>query len=264
MHCFPTKTLPHNQSVEIVGVRGPANGTSCLKCGKANHFVKVSRSATTKVRFNHNTRKFIKKYSKVHHVAGTPASSDSSSEDEFIFTLKQTCQHKTTPHVQISVNHTPIKMVIDTGTSVDIIYELAFNTLQKKASLALQCSTTSIFAYGVTKQLPVMGKFNATLDSLTGSTTSQIHIIEGNFGCLLSYKTASAMGLIKLKINMVKPEHPTHEQLLNEYAHIFDGIRTLKDFEVKLHIDESVPPVAQPPIEFHFTCDKKSRMPSPS
>ena len=57
-----------------------------------------------------------------------------------------------------------------------------------------------------------------------------------------------------LKINMVKPEHPTHEQLLNEYAHIFDGIGTLKDFEVKLHIDESVPPVAQPPrrIPFHM------------
>ena len=131
MHCFPTKTLPHNRSVEI-GVRCPANGTSCLNCGKANHFAKVCRSATTKVRFNHNTWKSIKKYSKVHHVAGTPASSDSSSEDEFIFTLKETCQHKTTPHVQISVNHTPIKMVIDTGTSVDIIDELAFNTLQKR------------------------------------------------------------------------------------------------------------------------------------
>ena len=196
----------------------------------------------------------MKKYSKVHHVASTPASSESSSEDEFIFTLKPTCQHKTTPHVQISVNHTPIKMVIDTGASVDIIDELAFNTLQKNTPLALQRSTTRIFAYGATKQLPVMGKFNATLDSSTGSTTSQIHVIEGNFGCLLSYKTASALGLIMLKINMVKPEHPTHEQLLNEYAHIFDGIGTLKDFEVKLHIDESVPPVAQPPrrIPFHM------------
>ena len=109
-----------------------------------------------------------------------------------------------------------------------------------------------------------MGKFNATLDSSTGLTTSQIHVIEENFGCLLRYKTASALGLIMLKINMVKPEHPTHEQLLNEYAHIFDGIGTLKDFEVKLHIDESVPPVAQPPAVFHFTCDKKSQMPSPS
>ena len=239
---------PHNNNI------CPANGKSCLNCGKANHFAKVCRSATTKVRFNRNTRKSMKKYSKVHHVASTPASSESSSEDEFIFTLKPTCQHKTTPHVQISVNHTPIKMVIDTGASVDIIDELAFNTLQKNTPLALQRSTTRIFAYGATKQLPVMGKFNATLDSSTGSTTSQIHVIEGNFGCLLCYKTVSALGLIMLKINMVKPEHPTHEQLLNEYAHIFDGIGTLKDFEVKPHIDESVPPVAQPPrrIPFHM------------
>ena len=102
-----------------------------------------------------------------------------------------------------------------------------------------------------------MGKFNATLNSLTGSTTSQIHVIEGNFGCLLSYKTASAMGLIKLKINMVKPKHPTHEQLLNEYAHIFDRIRILKDFEVKLHIDESIPPMAQPPHRIPFYMRQK-------
>ena len=119
---------PHNNNI------CPANGKLCLNCGKANHFAKVCCSTTTKVSFNHNTRKSMKKYSEVHHVAGTPASSECSSEDEFIFTLKPTCQHKTTPHVQISVNHTPIKMVIDMGASVDIIDELAFNTAKKYTS----------------------------------------------------------------------------------------------------------------------------------
>ena len=45
-----------------------------------------------------------------------------------------------------------------------------------------------------------------------------------------------------------------YEQLTKEYAHIFDGIGTLKDHKVTLYIDESVTPVAQQPryIPFHM------------
>ena len=51
-----------------------------------------------------------------------------------------------------------------------------------------------------------------------------------------------------ININKLQPEYTGHEQLLKEYAHLFDGIGTLKNFEVKLHIDENVPPVAQSPL----------------
>ena len=85
-------------------------------------------------------------------------------------------------------------------------------------------------------------------------STSQIHVIKGNFGCLLCYQTASALGLVMININKLQPEYTGHEQLLKEYAHLFDRIGTLKNFEVKLHIDENVPPVAQSPrgIPFHM------------
>ncbi|CAB4033104.1 Hypothetical predicted protein, partial [Paramuricea clavata] len=46
--------------------------------------------------------------------------------------------------VQISVNTSPINMVIDTGASIDIIDELAFNTLQKQRPIALQRSKTQL------------------------------------------------------------------------------------------------------------------------
>jgi hypothetical protein len=98
-----------------------------------------------------------------------------------------------------------------------------------------------------------MGQFHATLEYLTGATTTQVHVIKGNFGCLLSYQTASAVGLIMLNVNNVKSGHATHEQPMKEYV---KGIGTLKNFEVKLRIDDTVPPVAQPPpprrIPFHM------------
>ena len=42
--------------------------------------------------------------------------------------------------------------------------------------------------------------------------------------------------------------------MINEYSGLFEGIGKLKDKEIKLHIDESVSPVAQPHrrIPFHM------------
>jgi hypothetical protein len=43
-------------------------------------------------------------------------------------------------------------------------------------------------------------------------------------------------------------------KLCNEYSEIFNGIGKLKDFQVKIHTDESVKPVVQPHrrILFHI------------
>jgi hypothetical protein len=119
-----------------VGGTGPITTTSksCLNCGKSHNFAKVCRSARKARVGQQEDRRPSKKYhkKKVPKIYGKPSRSESSSEDEFNFILKPTCRDKTTPQVQISVNTTPINMVIDTGASIDIIDELAFNTLQKR------------------------------------------------------------------------------------------------------------------------------------
>ena len=163
---------PHNNNI------CPAKGKSCLNCGKPNHFAKVCRSATRMRRSSqHDPRQSTKKSHKVRKVCVKPGNSDSSSEEEFIFTLKSTSKHNT-PLIQISVNNVPINMVIDTGASIDIIDEHTFNTVRQNAPIVLQPSSTRIFAYGAKTQLQVMGKFEATLACSTGSTTSQIHVIK--------------------------------------------------------------------------------------
>lgn len=97
------------------------------------------------------------------------------------------------------------------------------------------------------KKLPVKGQFSATIHFSSASITSLVYVIAGDFGCLLSHQTASALGLIKVNVNHIHHEHTTYEQLTKEYAHIFDGIGTLKDHKVTLHIDKSITPVFQQP-----------------
>ena len=78
----------------------------------------------------HDSRQSTKKSHKVRKVCVKPGNSESSSEEEFIFTLKSTSKHNT-PLIQISVNNIPINMVIDTSASIDIIDEHTFNTVRK-------------------------------------------------------------------------------------------------------------------------------------
>ena len=106
--------------------------------------------------------------------------------------------------------------------------------------------------------MPVLGKFEATLESSHKITASEVHVVQGHYGCLLSYQSATTLGLIQVKVHRVEEQpKPTHEQLIAEFAHIFEGIGELKDFEVKLHIDQSVPPVAQPARRIPFHIRKK-------
>ena len=203
----------------------------------------------------HDPRQSTKKSHKVRKVCVKLGNSESSSEEEFIFTLRSTSKHNT-PLIQISVNNIPINTVIDTGASNDIIDEHTFNTVRQNAPIALQSSSTRIFAYGATTQLPVMGKFEATLACSPGSTTSQIHVIKGNFGCLLSYQTASASGLIMININKLQPEYTGHEQSLNMLTTLMELVpsRILKSNCTSMKM---FPQLINPLVEFPFTCVKR-------
>ncbi|CAB4016987.1 Hypothetical predicted protein [Paramuricea clavata] len=64
--------------------------------------------------------------------------------------------------------------------------------------------------------------------------------------CILGYESSTALGLITLNINnIMQHEDPAIVKLLNKHEKLFEGTGNLKSVEVKLEIDETVPPVAQ-------------------
>jgi hypothetical protein len=58
---------------------------------------------------------------------------------------------------------------------------------------------------------------------------------------------------LKAVHNVNDDSSPTAEKLIKEYDELFHGLGKLKGHQIKLHIDESVPPVAQPHrrVPFH-------------
>ena len=147
-------------------------------------------------------------------------------------------------------------MMIDTGASTDIMDESTYKEFNKKCLTQMQTPTKRIFAYG-DAQLTVLGKFPAHLCVEEKSIQSAIHVLKGNHGSLLSYKTACNLGLIDVKINHVQDHSCVSDELVRQHPKLFQGIGKLKDAGVKLHIDEAVTPVAQPVRRIPFHIRKK-------
>ena len=82
-------------------------------------------------------------------------------------------------------------------------------------------------------------------------------MVKGSSGSLLSWKTSQDLSLLQtvqqVKLLPSKLEAGTPSGLLAEYDDLFHGLGKLKNYQIKLHIDEEVPPVAQPHrrVPFH-------------
>ena len=82
-------------------------------------------------------------------------------------------------------------------------------------------------------------------------------MVKGSSGSLLSWKTSQDLSLLQtvqqVKLLPSKLEAGTPSGLLAEYDDLFHGLGKLKNYQIKLHIDEEVPPIAQPHrrVPFH-------------
>ena len=77
-------------------------------------------------------------------------------------------------------------------------------------------------------------------------------------GSLLSYHTATELGLLNVNVNATTAcSDITQSNLEIQYPSVFSGIGKLKDHQVKLHIDKNVVPVTQPHRRIPFHLRKK-------
>ena len=65
-----------------------------------------------------------------------------------------------------------------------------------------------------------------------------------------------------LEEKLLKLGVPVHtlqskEVIMSDYKEVFDGVGKLKDYQVKLHVNPNVPPVAQPVSRTSFSLRDK-------
>ena len=127
----------------------------------------------------------------------------------------------------------------------------------------IQCQTQkeakALFPKGNTKPLPTCRTFTADIMSIDTGTTCKTDfvVINGEGRSFLCRETAEKLGLLRLgpshTVNVVN----TEADIKDKYKELFNGVGLLRDYELKLNIDDSVKPVAQPVPRIPFGVREK-------
>lgn len=104
----------------------------------------------------------------------------SSSENEYTFHIKRPKvsnikQSKT----KVKICDTEIKMLVDSGTTINILDESSYSELRKCP--AVNPSITKVFAYGAEKPVNLVGSMYANISSLSRQTSvmTEVYIVRG-------------------------------------------------------------------------------------
>ena len=128
----------------------PARGKICKACGKIGHFAHVCRS-------------------KPRTVASVETGQTSDEEYEYVYTIDHQ-ENKKPPICQLQINGKTVKMMIDSGASVNLLDETTFQRINSHGSESLQPAHTKIYFYGSKTPLPLLGTLTATMKSSNVST----------------------------------------------------------------------------------------------
>lgn len=210
----------------------PAKDKECRKCGNVGHFMSC---CLTKPKQGKRMAHRPQRGGQIHTVES------GSDSDVFAFILKTS--DKSSDKVTISLGGHPVEFVIDSGASANIIDKELWEDLKKKR---LKCYSEKcekkLYAYSSTEPLKLLGKFRThTLIEETGNgSEEEFYVLNGKGPALLGKDTAMNLGVLKLGVNSVQSF-----DIVREYPECFQGIGKLKNFKLKLHIDQDVKPVAQ-------------------
>ena len=176
-----------------------------------------------------------------------PEETDSDDSDDYCYTIKTEAEVINTvkqplPQVSLKLNDINMSLLIDTGSTVNIIDEAAYQKLGKPT---LQRSKEpNLYPYGTNNPLRILGQCELLLGTKHKIQCHTFFVTKGNHGSLIGYQTAQALSLVKVFQNITDPS--------SRYPYLFKGIGKLKNTQVKIHIDESVKPVAQKPRRVPF------------
>ena len=163
------------------------------------------------------------------------------------------------PKVNLKVCGHLFKATIDIGATIKVIDQ---STFAKFKNAELKSTKIKAFSYDSTKPVEFLGKLEAVIETRKRMALATFYVVKAqNSGNLLCVDTAQELNLISLHVNKlsqvsanVKSTDPKLKKLLNKHASVFTGLGKLKNQNVKLSIDESVLPKAQPQrrIPYHI------------
>ena len=245
--CYRCKSRKHLASSKDC----PARGKECRKCRRKGHY-EGSKFCTTSFDYT-NT-----------HAVINEADECQSDDAETLFTIAEDLQYDVSTlavhgakvsknsKVTLLINDAEVCTLIDSGASCNLMDK----STADRAKLELKKTNKQLFAYGNSEPLDLIGQaeVNVFVPCNNQSAVALFYVYNGNAPTLLSKPTSELLSLLRVgpvqdglaergAVNAVGMGAAVWR---DRYPECFTGVGKLKDFQVSLHIDPSVKPIAQP------------------
>ena len=147
-----------------------------------------------------------------------------------------------------------MEICADSGATVTILVSADYNKIKNKVKLCK--SKAKIYPFLNDVPLNLLGEFDCKISAHGNSVKRTIYVVESTKSynvSVLDYKASIELGILKF-INTVKDSALC---IMSEFKNVFEGIGKLKGYKIKLHIDDTVQPVAQPHRRIPFQIRKQ-------
>ena len=157
--------------------------------------------------------------------------------------------------MKVTVGGIDLHRLIDSGATSNIIDEHTWESLKNakiKCESRVAPPNRKLWAYGADQALSLKGLLSCEASISRKSVLAEFIVIKGKV-------TAMELGVLKIGVDAANgPPHTTavasidertkngSTQFNKQFPDVFKGVGKLKTEQVKLHIDPSVKPVAQP------------------
>ena len=145
----------------------------------------------------------------------------------------------------IKVDDKDIDFIIDSGATTSIIDSNTFSRIFA-GNVKLEQAPIKIFTYGSSEPLPLKGLFYPTFVYQGRRTVGALVVTKvSEAGCLLSETMSTQLGIIKMDDQMVNAISCPAKGIIDRYPELCRGIGKLKEYQMKLDIDQTVKPTVQ-------------------
>ena len=232
-------------------VKCPAKNKQCHYCGKRGHFEDIcqtkqreqGKSATA----SRSTRS-KPSYQRQNLRSVAELGTSEPDPEDYLFSIINTAASADQKKSVVLVDNIPVEFVIDSGANCNIIDFRTFTDYFKEKTKVYP-SSRKIFTYASTDPLPLHGVFYPTLQQGNRRIIVPVNIgMAYDAGCILSESSSTELGLLTItaaNCNVLYSHDEGLNCVLKNYNDVFSGLGKLKDFQLKLDIDDSVPPVIQ-------------------
>ena len=235
----------------------PALGKACNKCGLLGHFAACCRSKVERKRPSEKQRS-----------DGANQISEEPEEDYYAFVVK--CGGDLSGVADLCIGGVQLKNVlINSGATCNIVdRDMRESLKQEGVKCRSQRCERKLFAYSQSEPTEVVGTFESEVycEASGERCVAEFTVVESHGRALLGRDTAEKLNVLRVG----PPNSPqaysitsegTSVDIVKNFPDVFTGVGKLKDYQLKLHVNKDVKPVAQPvrrlPFGLREKVDKK-------